>query len=449
MSSYPHLSSRLYNTPLMVLPDKAAVIERVLAAHAGHRAADIEALRAEHEASRRERAELATVRMQQRTDKPYQLTEGGVAIIPVQGTLVQRASGLDAMSGLTGYNRLERLLTVALMDREVGGILLDMDSPGGEVAGLFTLADIIHGARGEKPMWTVANELAASAAYAISAATERITAPRTAVVGSIGVIALHVDQSKRDNSQGYAYTAVYAGAKKYDLSSHEPLSDRARADLQASVDKTYGLFTAAVAKFRGIGERVVINTQAGVFDGDESAELGLIDAVSTFNDTLAELDAHVRNRGVGTFSGMRMAGHQHPSTRKESSMSETTPAGASAKTYTQAELDAATVEARTAARTRINGILACDEAKGREQVAKALALDTDLDLDAARKVLGATPVEAAKPVNALAAAMASVPNPKVGAEAPDAPAAGDEKEEVAAILRLVPAANRYTTDARA
>ena len=118
MRNLAHLAGRLYNTPLLIHPDKAEVIERVFAAKLG---ADLVLpLSADIDKPTPEAVAYASPRF---ADKPYIVTEGQVAVIPVMGSLVQRAGGLDAMSGLTGYNRIERLYRMAQTDRDVRGVL--------------------------------------------------------------------------------------------------------------------------------------------------------------------------------------------------------------------------------------------------------------------------------------------------------------------------------------
>jgi hypothetical protein len=122
-------------------------------------------------------------------------------------------------------------------------------SAGGEVGGLFDLVDRIHAIRAAsgKPIWAIAAEAALSAAYAIASAADRIYVTQTGEAGSIGVVAVHVDESGADAQDGLAWTFIHAGARKVDGNPHQPLSDHARADLQADVDLMYGRFVAVVA----------------------------------------------------------------------------------------------------------------------------------------------------------------------------------------------------------
>jgi signal peptide peptidase SppA len=273
----PHLASKIFGTPLLIHRAKLDVILAVLGERMNIQAPDVE---------------LAL-------PAPRAAPAGapGVAVIPVYGTLVKRTLGLDAASGLTSYGELAALLDAALADPRVAGILLDIDSPGGEVSGNFELARKVRQAADIKPVWAVADDSAFSAAYAIASAANRVVVTETGGVGSIGVIALHVDQSAKDANDGYRYTAITAGAHKNDFSPHEPLTDAAKAELQAEVDRLYNLFVDHVAAMRGLPAEAVRATEAALYFGPNAVAAGLADAVGTLDATLAEFSTFLSSRG--------------------------------------------------------------------------------------------------------------------------------------------------------
>lgn len=423
---YPHLFARLYNTPLLLHPDKAAVIENVFRAHL-HRLTSDEAFTEIEPA----RIAAAVPTLGGCDEKPYQVSAGGIAVIPVMGTLVQRSSWMDAMSGITGYAQIESLVSQALDDTDVRGLLLEIDSGGGEANGLFDLVDQIYAARDQKPIWAIANEQAYSAAYAIASSAEKLYMPRTAGVGSVGVIALHVDQSAKNEKAGLSYTAIHAGAKKNDLSRHAPLSETARADLQAEIDRLYGLFTDTVARNRGLDVAAVKATEAGLLNPDQAIATGFADGVATLAETIALMEASVAPQSTPVFSTTaRQAG-----LTKEVTMTQAQAPAAGTATPEISPADQARLRAEGAQseRTRIAAILNSAEATGRSAMASTFALETDLDAATAQKLLAKSPVEvAAAAGNALHAAMASIANPKVGADA--ALEAADTPEAQAATL---------------
>lgn len=264
-----HLASRLYGTPLLIARSKLDTILSVLGSRIGLPEID---------------AAIPAPTPRSGTS----IIKTGIAIIPIHGTLVRRVMGLEAASGLTSYSEIAARLDAALADPLVSGILLDLDSPGGEAGGVFELAERIRAANEIKAVWAHANDSAYSAAYAIAAAASRLTLSQTAGVGSIGVIALHVDQSVRDAKDGIDFTAIYAGHHKNDFSPHAPLSPQAASTLQSEVDRLYGIFIDQVAQMRGLDSDAVRATEAGLFFGEAAVTAGLADAVIGFDQVLAE-----------------------------------------------------------------------------------------------------------------------------------------------------------------
>ena len=287
------LAGKAINTPLMILPDKLQVILDVIGGRIGADDVDIKSIG------------FAAAGERQVITAPK-----SIAVVPVVGSLVHRTHGLDAMSGLTTYDDIRNDFKAALAS-DADAILLDIDSPGGEAAGVMDLSDEIFQARGEKPIYAVANESAFSAAYAIGSAADHLFVSRTAHVGSIGVIAIHRDQSDADAKAGVKYTAIYKGDRKTDLSPYAPLSDEGKAMLEEDVSDHYELFTATVARNRGMKIAQVIATQAGIFMGEKAVQKGLADEVASFSEVpgiiLAELNGqptqkevmHVSNEAQG------------------------------------------------------------------------------------------------------------------------------------------------------
>lgn len=157
MFDLPHVASRVFGTPLMIARAKLEVILGVLAPRfAG--------------------GPIEVVDPQGDTPPLTSITVERIAVISVIGTLVSRSSYLDAASGLQAYGDIADAIAAVMDDASVRGVILDVDSPGGEVGGLFDLVEQIQAIRSAsaKPLWAVANESALSAAYAIASATDRL-----------------------------------------------------------------------------------------------------------------------------------------------------------------------------------------------------------------------------------------------------------------------------------
>jgi len=270
MTLLPHVAARLFGAPLLIHRPKLDVILAVLGPRVGL-------------------SDLAAPSGYTPPERSPGRANAKVAVVPIHGTLVRRTIGLEAESGLTSYAAIASQIDAALASPDVDAILLDVDSPGGESGGVFDLADRIRAAAQVKPVWAVANDMAFSAAYALASAATKVFVSRTGGVGSIGVIAMHVDQSEKDAQDGVRYTAVFAGDRKNDLNPHEPISDEAHAFLKAEVNRVYGLFVETVARHRGIEPSAVRDTEAGLFFGQAAVAMGLADAIGTFDVALSQL----------------------------------------------------------------------------------------------------------------------------------------------------------------
>jgi capsid assembly protease len=231
---------------------------------------------------------------------------GAVALIPVIGFISHRASMLTDISsgGGTSVEKLTAQFRQAISDPNVKAIVLDVDSPGGGVEGVFELAQEIFQARGRKKIVAVANSYAASAAYAIAAAASELVVAQSGQVGSIGVYASHEDHSKELERQGVKITVVSAGKYKTEGSSIEPLSDAARAELQGKVDEFYQMFLKAVAICRNDSPANVRSGygQGRCAIGASAVRANLADRVGTLDDVLARLG--VARPGMGMAAGM-------------------------------------------------------------------------------------------------------------------------------------------------
>ena len=338
---HPQIAQRVFNTPLLVEPAKAAAFLTGL----GPRITGQEIAFA---APDNDEADVAQAGMRARAslfsgyvpgpdgDRPYALTDG-VAIIPIAGTLVHRGAWIGQSSGLTSYEGISTQIDAALGDPEVRGIALEIDSFGGEVAGAFDLADRIRAAREMKPVQAFVADHALSAGYALASQADRIVLSRTGAVGSIGVVLMHSDMSGMLEAKGLAITLIHAGAHKTDGNPYAPLPEPVRDRLQAELEDLRSLFAQTVAAGRGsrLSSEAALATEAAVFRGAEAVAAGLADAVgdprSAFAGFVAELNAQT-STPLPTRSPLTSQSQQ------ETPMTEQTdPAPSDAETPTTAE----------------------------------------------------------------------------------------------------------------
>lgn len=222
--------------------------------------------------------------------------QDGVAVVPIDGVLSNRATLLQRVSGGTSYELLRRDMKAALADPRAHAVVLAIDSPGGATMGVQETAQLIFDAArsGTKEVVAVTDGVMASAAYWLGSAADRaFIASDTTQVGSIGVLYRHVDLSGAQEKAGIKVQNVYAGRYKTLVSSDAPLSDEARGEMQAMVDKLYGLFVDTVATHRGVDAATVLAKMADgrIFLGREAVDAGLVDGVATLDQVIADLNA--------------------------------------------------------------------------------------------------------------------------------------------------------------
>jgi len=219
--------------------------------------------------------------------------DGAVAVLPIYGTITQRGGWWSESADAIG-----QALDALIAAKNVGSIVLDIDSPGGSVYGVKELADKVHAARGKKPIVAVANSLAASAAYWIASQADELVVTPGGEVGSIGVFMVHADDSQFWEDMGVKITKIQSG--KYKAEGYcEPLSDEAQAAMQADCDAYYAMFTRAVARGRGVG---VEQVRQGFGEGrcvmaNAALAENMVDRVATLDAVLGGLTSGQTKRG--------------------------------------------------------------------------------------------------------------------------------------------------------
>lgn len=296
---YSRIAARLFNTPIMIHPGKLDAIIAGLAPRLG--------LDLEHAPQPYGFAPSAAIGDGDASPRAYQ-NQDGVAILNLFGVLAHRTTMKADSSMVLGYDTISRTFQAALNDSAVRAIVLNIDSPGGEVAGVFELAAQIHAARGKKPIVAVASDLAASAAYLIASAADSLSVSETAVTGSIGVVMAHADLSKALEKAGIKVTHIYAGAHKIDGNPYEPIPEAVAEQFQANIDHYYGMFVGAVARHRrALSPESIRATEAGLYIGGQAISAGLADRVETTAQAVARLRTRQIKGKVGSFSASSLS----------------------------------------------------------------------------------------------------------------------------------------------
>jgi ClpP class serine protease len=341
---------------------------------------------------------------------------------------MNRGGNMDAVSGISSYESIAAMLKSADADPAVNGILLEMDTPGGEVAGLAALYQTMGAL--QKPIWSIANSVAASAGYGIAAATARTAVVPSGTSGSIGTVIVMRDVSAALDRAGVKHAVIRSGSKKMQGSGIEGISPDLITAMQALVDEESQKFFQHVSNARGVSIESIAALEGASLTPEAAQAAGLIDAISTVSDFHQAMVAAIA-------TGKAVAKQPAKPTAKPVATAPSQPprnslSGKPTMTdFTQAQLDAAVATATASAsatgasaeRDRISAILNSDEAKGRSKLAAHLALKTATTVEDAKSMLAAAdvvdaantnPLGASK--NLLAAAMATVDNPTVGAD---------------------------------
>jgi len=395
LRNLPHIASMAFNEPLMLEPAYARVFFCALAGQLGiTRLTDPASgvtLGAEQIAE-----PLALFgddeEMGPRPARSYQVTNG-IAVLAVSGTLVSKTRSLQPYSGMTGYNGIIARLQQAISDPGVDGILLDMDTPGGMVSGAFDCADIIARMRDIKPVWALANDMNCSAGQLIASAASRRLVTQTARTGSIGVMMAHSNYGAALKTNGVEVTLIYSGDHKVDGNPYEKLPKDVRADFQTRIDATRQMFAEKVSAYTGMSVQAVLDTEAAVFSGQESVDNGLADELVNNTDALGvmleALDRRKKTTTGGTMPSPSASAATNQPTEQVTTVDTTTTA-----LTAPADLSAQVSAAVAAENGRIMGILNCEEAKGRESQARALAETPGMTVESAQRILAAAPQSA-------------------------------------------------------
>ncbi len=285
--------ARFDNVPALIAPDRRGEFESALVALA----ADPRLSDAMAAATTNDDTFWTELGRSSSTFRPY-VVSNGVLTIPIRGILLNDFP-YQFFGYATGYPYIRKAFQRGLADPDVKGIAFIINSPGGEVAGNFDLVDTLYAGRGKKPVRAFAAEAAYSAAYSIASAADTISLPRTGGVGSIGIVGMHIDVSAALEDSGIKVTLIYAGKHKIDTYPYAPLSDAAKARMQADVDSLYEVFVSTVARNRKLDAQAVRDTEALTFRAPEAVSNKLADSIGSLDAALAAFAADVSNPDEG------------------------------------------------------------------------------------------------------------------------------------------------------
>ncbi len=369
-----------------------------------------------------EKPEAVAARLGRELQNTHTVIErDGVAVIPVTGPLFRYANLFTAISGATSYEILAQDFTVALDNPDINAIILNIDSPGGEVNGCAELANMIFAARGKKPIIAYASGDAASGAYWIASAADEVVVSETSGLGSIGVVAVYRGAKPDKN----APTTIEIVSSQSPFKRLNPETDEGRAKLQTRIDAMAEVFVNTLARNRGIEAAQVLEQFGGgdILIGAHAVNAGLADRIGSLEKLIAEFSA--------SSNPALQRGFLLPATTQKETVMDL-------PTLTQdhpALLAEVQTTAKTAERSRIQTILASDEAKDRGDLAQHLAFATDMAADSAVAMLAKAPkIEPAPKTSGFDAAMRDLGNPKI------TPAIESDEDDVDSVAKRLASA---------
>lgn len=380
--------------------------------------------------------------------------QDGVAIVPVVGPLSHR-SGWFGM----GYRGIAKTVHTALQDPEVKGVFLDMETPGGTVAGCFDFAQQLRQWGQEKPIWALVNDLATSAGMAISSAAGRRLITQSGITGSIGVVALHVDYSAMLKDVGIKPTLVHAGAHKVDGNPYQKLPAEVRGRWQTEMEDARLEFATLVSDHLGLSVDAMLETEAQTYTGQDAIDIGLADQLVNSYEAIGEFAEFLQPTKTDTtlnYAGTTMSKQeqqaaaqqphpQPPAPAKANGGDDDTPTPAPAAANTPTP-GVDTADVAKAERERIASIMGHESAAALSSTAAVMAYDLGLDADQASKVMEAAAKDidratASQPANdPVGRLMAQEEQPNVPSDGGPGAEADESVSDLDAVASFLPPA---------
>lgn len=289
----------------------------------------------------------------------------GVAVIPVVGPIFRYANLFTRISGATSTQELATDFQAALDNPAIKAIILNVDSPGGEANGINELADMIHAARGRKPIKAYGGGSVASGAYWLASSADELVIDETALIGSIGVVLEVVSREPRDGEKRWTITSRNAPNKRPDLSTEE-----GRAEVSKSIDALGEIFVAKVARNLGVKPEDVpaMGNHGGLLVGADAVSAGLAHRLGSLESLIAELAGSASN----TKRKLSMTTVKTTAELQAALAAGTDPQSIQIAAAESVDVEAIKAEAVQAERERIKGINALASAGFEEEIAAAI-----------------------------------------------------------------------------
>jgi len=227
-------------------------------------------------------------------DVPYLFSkQGNVGVVSIKGPLVNNDSPWNVYRGVTSYSDIRRAMIYAATQADVKAVLLDIDSGGGAVSGVADTGDLIASIdKSIKPVYSFTDGAMASAAYWLGVSGRAVYSSKTAMLGSVGVIATHQEYSKALKEAGIGVTVMRSGKFKALANSVEPLTDVAKQNLQVQLDQAYAVFAEYVASRLKVSMDTFEGSmgQGREFFGAAAVDAGMSKSLQTLDSVMSLIE---------------------------------------------------------------------------------------------------------------------------------------------------------------
>ncbi len=362
-----------------------------------------------------EAPEAVAAKLGRQLQNSYNATErDGVAIIPVTGPLFRYANIFTAISGASSYELIARDFMSALENPQISSIILDIDSPGGEVNGVSELASMIFDARGTKPVIAYASGDAASGAYWIASAADEIVVSETSALGSIGVVGIYRGKAAKESTETVEIVSSQSPHKRLD-----PMSDDGRAKLQTRIDAMADVFVSTIARNRDVTADHVLEHYGGgdVMIGAQAVNAGLADRIGSLERLITELSSPKTQSppDEGFFNSTQPKKEKKPMNLEQ------------LKTDHPDLVASLHAEGSAKEKQRLKDILSCEAAEGRQKLAQEIALHTEINAMDAQHLMKSAPKDEPEKSqsSSFEQVMSSIPNPEIAPDGDDHIATAD------------------------
>lgn len=221
---------------------------------------------------------------------PLWQAQGNVAVLNIEGSLISGSAGFMRLFGAIGYADIQAALHEIALDKDITSVLMNIDSGGGHVDGVEDTGEVIRALSKLKPVISYTGGTMGSAAYWLGSSADSVLSAKTAQVGSVGTLIVHMERSKQLAASGVTATVVRFGKHKALANAIEPLSEDGQKQLQSLADESGQIFVDYVADRRGMSSAQFQKTagEGRVFMGRQAEEVGLVDGITNFTGALAK-----------------------------------------------------------------------------------------------------------------------------------------------------------------